>query len=54
MPEPIKAPQQITHQADYFADCILNDNPVKMSGEEGLRDMELMMQIYRSAGIKAA
>ena len=54
MPEPIKDPQQFTHQADYFADCIRNDKPVKMSGEEGLRDMELMMQIYRSAGIKAA
>ena len=54
MPEPIKDPQQFTKQADYFADCIRNDKPVKMSGEEGLRDMELMMQIYRSAGIKAA
>ncbi len=54
MPEGIKDPQQFTNQADYFADCIRNNKPVKMSGEEGLRDMELMMQIYRSAGVKAA
>ena len=54
MPEPIKDPQQFSNQADYFADCIANDKPVKMSGEEGLRDMELMMQIYRSAGAKTA
>ncbi len=54
MPEPIHDPQQFTAEADYFADCIMNDKPVKMSGEEGLRDMELMMQIYRSAGVKTA
>ncbi len=54
MPEPIHDPQQFTMEADYFADCIANDKPVKMSGEEGLRDMELMMQIYRSAGVKPA
>ena len=51
-PETIKDPQQFTNQADYFADCIRSDKPVRMSGEEGLRDMELMMQIYRSAGVK--
>ena len=52
MPEPIKDPQQFTNQADYFADCIRNDKPVKMDGAEGLRDMELMAQVYRSAGIR--
>jgi predicted dehydrogenase len=54
MPEPIKDPQQFTDEADYFADCVVNDKPVKMSGEEGLRDIELIMQIYRSAGLKTA
>ena len=54
MPEPIHDPQQFTAEADYFAGCIRNDKPVKMSGEEGLRDMELMAQIYRSAGVKTA
>ena len=51
MPEAQHDPQQFTVEGDYFADCILNDKPVKMDGEEGLRDMELMAQIYRSAGI---
>jgi predicted dehydrogenase len=54
MPEPIKDPQQFTIEGDYFSDCILNDKPVKMSGEEGLRDMELILQIYRSAGVQMA
>jgi hypothetical protein len=30
----------------------MNDTPVKMNGEEGLRDMALMAQIYRSAEIE--
>jgi predicted dehydrogenase len=58
MPEPglkpgtiLHDPEQFTIEGDYFSDCILNNKPVKMSGEEGLRDMELIMQIYRSAGI---
>jgi predicted dehydrogenase len=54
MPTPLKDPQQFTLEGDYFADCIFNDKPVKMSGQEGLRDMELMMRIYRAAGVKTA
>ncbi len=54
MPTPLKDPQQFTLEGDYFADCIFNDKPVKMSGQEGLRDMELMTQIYRAAGVKTA
>ncbi len=54
MPEPIRDPQQFTNQADYFAGCIRNDTPVKMDGAEGLRDMNLMMEIYRSAGVRTA
>ena len=53
MPTPLKDPQQFANQADYFADCVFNDKPVKMSGQEGLRDMELMAQIYKAAGQKA-
>ncbi len=52
MPEPIRDPRQFTAQADYFADCIRQNRPVKMDGAEGLRDMELMGQIYRSAGLR--
>ena len=54
MLSPLKDPQQFTIEADYFADCILNSKPVRMSGQEGLRDMELMTKIYRAAGIEMA
>ncbi len=52
MPEPGHDPDQFTVEADYFASCIREDKPVKMDGNEGLRDMELMAQIYRSAGLQ--
>jgi predicted dehydrogenase len=52
MPEPGHDPDQFVVEADYFSNCILSDTPVKMNGEEGLRDMALMAQIYRSAGIE--
>jgi predicted dehydrogenase len=52
MPEPGHDPDQFVVEADYFSDCVRNDAPVKMNGEEGLRDMTLMAQIYRSAGIE--
>ncbi len=53
MPTPIRDPQQFTNEADYLADCILHDKAVKVSGQEGLRDMEFMSQIYRAAGAQA-
>ncbi|NYF77749.1 putative dehydrogenase [Granulicella arctica] len=46
-----KDPAQFTRQADYFAKCIVGDTKPGPSGEEGLRDIKLMMQIYRSAGL---
>ncbi len=52
LPEPIHDPQQFTIQADYFAECIRLDRPVKPDGAEGLRDMQLMAQIYRAAGLR--
>ena len=51
MPTPIKDPEQFAIEADYFADCILNNKPVTVGGHEGLRDMELMSQIYQAAGV---
>ena len=36
-------------QMDDFARCILEDQPSKVSGEEGLRDVEIMMAIYEAA-----
>jgi len=48
---PVRDPMEFTHQADHFADCVWNDKTPKTPGEEGLRDMELMSQIYQAAGL---
>jgi predicted dehydrogenase len=34
---------------DDFAQCILNQKPTKVPGEEGLRDVKIMMAIYEAA-----
>jgi predicted dehydrogenase len=47
-------PVQFLREADYMADCILQNKEPKTSGQEGLRDMELMAQIYRSCEKKGA
>jgi predicted dehydrogenase len=39
-------PVQFLREADHLADCILQNNEPKTSGQEGLRDMELMARIY--------
>ena len=41
-------PMHFLREADHMADCILQNKEPKTSGQEGLRDMELMAQIYRS------
>ena len=48
---PIREPMEFTRQADHFADCIWKDKTPKTPGEEGLRDIELMSQIYQAAGL---
>jgi predicted dehydrogenase len=40
---------QFAAEMDDFAQCILNDRPSKVSGEEGLRDVKIMMAIYEAA-----
>jgi predicted dehydrogenase len=39
---------QFAAEMDDFAQCILNNNPTKVSGEEGLRDVKILMAIYES------
>jgi predicted dehydrogenase len=34
---------------DDFARCILEKTPTRVPGEEGLRDVKIMMAIYESA-----
>jgi len=48
---PIREPMEFTRQADHFADCIRNNKTPKTPGEEGLRDTELLSQIYQAAGL---
>ncbi|HMP84625.1 MAG TPA: Gfo/Idh/MocA family oxidoreductase [Verrucomicrobiota bacterium] len=40
---------QFAAEMDDFAQCILNNKPTKVPGEEGLRDVKIMMAIYESA-----
>lgn len=47
-----KDPAQFTAQADYFADCVWNDREPKTDGQEGLRDMTYISQIYEAAGMR--
>jgi len=52
MPDPQKDPAQFTVQADYFADCVWNNREPKTDGQEGLRDMTIISQIYQAAGMR--
>jgi predicted dehydrogenase len=40
---------QFAAEMDDFAQCILNNQPTKVPGEEGLRDVKIMMGIYEAA-----
>jgi predicted dehydrogenase len=43
------AMDQFAAEMDNFAQCILNNQPTKVPGEEGLRDVKIMMAIYEAA-----
>lgn len=49
--QPIAFPQddQFAVEMDRFAQCILNNQPTTVPGEEGLRDVRIMMAIYEAA-----
>jgi predicted dehydrogenase len=47
---PLKDPAHFPLETDHFAECIFEGKEPKTAGEEGLRDMRLMMEIYKSAG----
>jgi predicted dehydrogenase len=49
-PNPARDPSHFVIEADHFSECILKNRQPKAAGEEGLRDMKLMREIYRSAG----
>jgi predicted dehydrogenase len=49
-----KDPIHFTKEADHFSKCILENKTPQSPGEEGLRDMTYIREIYRSAGITMA
>lgn len=49
-PNPAKDPSQFVREADYFAQCVFENTEPKSNGEEGLRDMQYMAEIYKSCG----
>lgn len=40
---------QFAAELDHMAECVLNDTTPKTPGEEGLRDIRLIMAIYEAA-----
>jgi predicted dehydrogenase len=45
----LPAVDQFAAEMDDFAQCILEDRPTRVPGEEGLRDVKVMMAVYESA-----
>jgi predicted dehydrogenase len=52
-PNPERDPSQFTREADHLALAILENGEPRTRGEEGLKDMQHMMAIYRSCGLPA-
>ena len=50
---PEKDPTQFMREADALAQNIVENTPVKASGEEGMKDIRYISQIYQSAGLPA-
>jgi predicted dehydrogenase len=48
-----KDPKQFVRQVDHFSNCIRTGKTPDTAGEEGLKDMEYMQDIYKSAGVEA-
>ena len=45
----LESGDQFAAEMDNFAQCILNNQPTRVPGEEGLRDVKIMMAIYEAA-----
>jgi len=46
---PMPSVDHFAAEMDDFAQCILNNRPTSVPGEEGLRDLKIMMAIYEAA-----
>jgi predicted dehydrogenase len=50
-PNPAHDPSHFQAEADHFSNCLQRGEEPKSPGEEGLRDLRYITEIYRSAGI---
>jgi predicted dehydrogenase len=50
-PNPAKDPSHFQAEAEHFSHCIQSGQESSSPGEEGLRDLRYITEIYRSAGI---
>jgi predicted dehydrogenase len=50
-PNTARDPSQFLAEAEHFSHCVQNNLEPQSPGEEGLRDMRYIAEIYRSAGI---
>ena len=48
---PASDPSHFVAEAEHFSHCVQNNLEPESPGEEGLRDMRYITEIYRSAGI---
>jgi predicted dehydrogenase len=48
---PAKDPSHFQAEAEHFSHCVQNNLEPQSPGEEGLRDLRYITQIYNSAGI---
>jgi predicted dehydrogenase len=53
LPSTARNPYQFQAEAEHFAHCVQNGLEPKTPGEEGLRDMRYIAEIYRAAGATA-
>jgi predicted dehydrogenase len=51
-PNAARDPSQFQAEAEHFSHCVQNGLEPQSPGEEGLRDMRYITEIYRSAGIR--
>ena len=50
-PNPARDPSHFVAEADHFSHCVQNNLEPQSPGEEGLRDMRYIAEIYKSAGV---
>jgi predicted dehydrogenase len=50
-PNPARDPSHFQAEAEHFSHCVQNNQTPQSPGEEGLKDLQYITEIYRSAGI---